>query len=280
MAIVRNRAELVLAAAMRENPQLVGKLSYSNCYVYDYGTVSATRSNCVIKGRYNRGLRGKVKVMFTKLDIVKMLLGLQPEVRVNGATTTKDLLPAINARYGFDLREEEIVDLPLENEGTTATLQVAATCSLYRGTVVFQVNPAPVALDGLVVTRDLTLALDVWPSGTLVNGAVLSLGHDYTSIRGQLSSVVSGAILDAAQAAALAGLFNPIDRVPWTATTGSTYSLLGAEVLFNGPTKDVGVELSPIAKGLFSDVLIIKPSKQHNTNMEATPVAFHYNVFK
>lgn len=278
MAIVRNRAELVLAAAMRENPKLAGMLSYSNCYVYKYGAASPTKGSCVIKGRYNLGIRSKVSVKYTKLDLPTMLKGIAPVVNVSGANTTVEVLPAINARYGFDLKPEEIVDRPLDSEGTVALIEVLPTCSLYKGVVSFTVNPAPVSLESLVVERSVDIQIDVWPSDTRMNGSTLSLGHDYTAVAGQLGSIVAGVLADDT-ATTLAGWLKSIDSVPWTATANSAYSLMSAKVVFNGLSSEVPVELSPAAKVLFSNVLIVEPSKDLNTNMEATPVAFHYNVF-
>lgn len=278
MAIVRNRAELVLAAAMRENPELAGQLTISNCFVYKYGAFSPTKGSCTIKGRYGLGIRSKVSVKYTKLDLVTMLIGLVPTVNVSGAASTVALLPAINARYGFDLKPEEIVDRPLEEDGTKAVIEVLPTCSLYKGTVTFAVGPQPVSLDTLVVERSVDIKIDVWPSGDRINGSTLSLGHDYTAVAMQLGSI-SGDVLADADATALAGWLKSIDNVPWTATANSAYSLMGAKVVYNGRSAAVPVELSPAAKVLFSDVLIIEPSKDLNTNMAATPVAFHYNVF-
>lgn len=278
MAIVRNRAELVLAAAMRENPNLAGMLSYSNCYVYKYGAASASKGSCVIKGRYNLGVRSKVTARYIKLDLPTMLKGIPAVVNVSGAETTVALLPALNARYGFDLKPNEIVDRPLDSNGTVAVIEVLPTCSLYKGTVSFTVNPAPVSLESLVIERSVDVQLDIWPSGTKMNGSTLSLGHDYTATARQLGSIPPGPITDE-MATALAGWLKPIDNIPWTATANSAYSLMGAKVVFNGLSSEVPVELSPAAKVLFSNVLIVEPSKDLNTNMEATPVAFHYNVF-
>lgn len=276
MALIRNRADLILAAAMRDNPTIPIALSYANCYVYKYGSYSSKKGFCYVKGRYGEGVRGKLRVKYAKLDIAVLLQEITPRVFFSGAKTVIDLLPAINARYGFDLAPTDVVDHPLSEDGKSVTLEMASAGTLYRGTVQLSVESALPNLEVLVGERQLDPPLSYWPIGDRLTGSFLSIGHDYTEVGDRLSSYAPGAYETPTE---LVSLLNRVDGVPWTVVAPAAYSLDGLEVLYNGSTTAAPGGLSPLLRALFSNALIVRVNQVANTNLSATPIVFHYNVF-
>lgn len=278
MALIRNRADLILAAVRADNPTLPQQLSLGNCAVYRYGSFSKSKGFCTVKGRYGSGVRTKVIVKYNKLDVALLLKNVDAGVNFTGALTTKDLLPAFNTRYGFDLTADEIVDKPLENGGKLARLELNSKSTLYRGITTFKVDPALPTLGSVVGVRQLDPVLQYWPVQSGFNGSMVSIGHDYTAVGLQLSSIVVGA-LSAANATQLAGWLTSVDSNPWVGHGPAQYSLNSAEVIYNGPVEGVDAEYAPLLRAFYNRILIIKPNPVQNTNMGSAPVAFHYNVF-
>lgn len=278
MALIRNRVDLVLAAAMHDNPSLPQELNYGNCYVHDFGSFSSKKGFCQIKGRFGTGVRGKLHVKYNKLDVGVLLANVRTWVYKTGAVSTLDLVPEINAMFGFDLTAADIVDHPLTNGGSTGLLEIATTSTLYRGSVTLRVGTGPTSLDPVLSVRDLTPALTVWPLQEYLNGCFVSLGHDYTAVSNALLSFTQGQLTNT-QAADLATFLSSVDGVPWTALSQSNYSLRGATVLYNGPNSGVPELYAPLLKSLFSHLLVFKVDRSENQNLATTPIAIHYNVF-
>lgn len=278
MALIRNRADLILSAAMRDNPTISQTLQYGNCYVYGYGSFSSQKGFCDIKGRYGTGVRGKVRCKYRKLDVSVLLKEIDPWVYFTGALSTVDLIPAINARFGLDLTAPDIVDHPLQEAGKKAIIEMAASSTLYRGTVTVNVGKSLPVLDVLVAERSLDPQLSYWPLQEQVRGAFLSIGHDYTQVGLQLLGAGTG-ILSDERSTQVASLLGSVDGTPWVAVSDASYSLKNAQVHYNGIATNAPVEFAPLLKGLFSHVLILSVDRDHNTNMDSTPLAFHYNIF-
>lgn len=278
MALIRNRADLILAAVRLDNPQLSQQLSLGNCSVYRYGNFSKSKGFCTVKGRYGTGVRDKVIVKYNKLDVAVLLAGIDAMVNFTGATTTKDLLPAFNTRYGFDLTVADIVDKPLESGGTVARLELANSSTLYRGTTTFKVFPALPTLSAVVGQRQLDPVLQYWPVQSGFNGSMVSIGHDYTILGQQLVGLQAGVLSDT-QAVTLASWLSAVDANPWVGHGPANYSLKEATVVYNGPVEALPANYSPLLRALFNHILVVTPSPIQNTNMGSAPIAFHYNVF-
>jgi len=278
MALIRNRVDLVLAAAMRDNPTLPMELNYGNCYVHDFGSFSSKKGYCQIKGRFNTGVRGKLRVKYHKLDLAVLLENVRPWVYKTGALSTLDLLNEINSTFGFDLTAADIVDHPLIDGGSKAVLEIATSSTLYQGQVTLRVAPGLVSLDGAVLLRDLAPSMTLWPLQPYLNGCFISLGHDYTAISSALLGFQSGLLTDS-QAADLAVYLSSVDGNPWTSVSQSQYSLRGATISYNGPASAVPALYAPLLKSLFSHLLVFTVDRSQNTNLATTPVAIHYNVF-
>lgn len=276
MALIRNRADLILAAAMIDNPTFPAALNYSNCYVYKYGSYSSKKGFCFIKGRYGKGIRGKLRVRYAKLDIDVLLREVERKVYFSGAATVVDLLPSINARFGFDLTPTDVVVKPVAPDGKSVVLEIASASTLYRGTVTLSIAPAHANLELLVTERQLDPTMSYWPLVERQNGNFLSIGHDYTEVGDQLSGYSSGVLTDPV---GLAVLLNRVDNVPWSSVPSTIYSLSQANVLYNGSSAALPTELSPLLRALFDSVLVLEINQTTNTGLSSTPIAFHYNVF-
>ena len=277
MPIIRNRADLVLAAVAKDNPSLGVTLGLGNCWVYKIGSFSTSKGFCTVKGKWGTGVRAKKVVRYHKLDLTKLLQDVSHLVRATGYTKISEILTQINDTFGLDLTSADIIDHTFTESGTKGLLEISPNSNFYTGSVDLFIRPAPLTLASQILVRNLAPALEYWPVQGALSGAYLSLGHDYTIVGPQLASI-TGATLTDAQASSLASWLSGVDGVPWTALAGQ-YSLKGATIVFSGKSEDTPAAYQPLLKGLFNRVLVLKPNTTYATNLAAAPMAFHYNIF-
>lgn len=105
--------------------------------------------------------KGYVGSNIVNLDRLKgelLFLNYTPKITVDSPATTADLLPAINARFGFQITTAEIVDVALSAAGSDGSITQLITfkdsCLAYEGKFTVIVNPGTVVQDGVLLTED------------------------------------------------------------------------------------------------------------------------------
>lgn len=278
MPLIRSRSRLIIDAVAADNPDLPFVPTLENCYVYGLQTVQAKKSVAMIHGRFGTGYRGRIQVWFNKYDVKTLTHNCDRNVINNGGKTTLAYLEEINRRYGFELKPNEIQDLPVMSGGTICRLTIQLECLMYTGTVDFRITEPQPDLSELITIRDLEPQFNTHGMGTAIPGAVLAQGHDYSDVADVLSAVTG--TLDTASATSLSTALQSIDTVPWGIVAETLYSLVGAEVLYSGPTVGLPAELqvNDLLMPGYAYVLVLKPAHV-NTGLTATPILYHYNVY-
>jgi hypothetical protein len=106
--------------------------------------------------------RGETLLMYRRIHVAKALLGLPPFVAARGsAEKVSQLLPQINARFGYNILPEDVVDADLEpsvdaEEEVPFTLTIAPDSLIYVGAIGFVVvGETPIRLDVAVTETQL-----------------------------------------------------------------------------------------------------------------------------
>lgn len=278
MPLIRSKARLIIEAVAADNPNLPFVPTLDNCYVYALQTIEAKRSAAIIHGRFGTGYCGRHWVWFKKYDVAIMTKNCDLEVVDNGGKTTLAYLEEINRRFGFDLKPNEVQDLPVMNGGKTCRLKPQLECLMYTGTVDFSiVGPQP-DLAQLITQRELEPVFNPHQVGVSIPGAMLAQGHDYSDVADVLTTV-SGT-LDTAVAMQLSTALQTIDTVPWGIVANTLYSLVGAVTLYSGPTVGIPPELqlTDYVMPGYDSVLVLQPDTV-DTGFTNTPIVIHYNVY-
>lgn len=278
MPLIRSKARLIIEAVAADNPDMPFVPTLENCYVYDLQTTEAKKSSAMIHGRFGTGYCGRHRVWFHKYDVAVMTKNCNLDIVENGGKTTLAYLEEINRRFGFDLKPNEVQDLPIMSSGTVCRLKPQLECKMYTGTVDFNlVGPKP-DLSELVTVRELEPVINPTGMGASIPGAVLAQGHDYSDAADVIQTI-SG-VLDTATATKLSTALKAIDTVPWGIVANTLYSLVNAEVLYGGPTVGIPSELkvSQLVVPGYDSVLILKPVTDR-TGFTATPIVIHYNIY-
>jgi hypothetical protein len=276
MALIRSISALVLDAIAKDNPDLPIKPTLDNCTPYAFATNEARRSQCLVKGRFGSGLRGKTRVWFHKLDVDVLTKLIDRSVPKVAGTTTLAYLPAINRMYGFDLKPSEIVDYPVINNGKTVRLTVQPENIVFCGTVDLTIRESYPTLVDLITVKDIEPAFNPLGFGETIPAVVLTYAHDYSAVGGLLAPLTVG-VLDTATSTALATGLKTVDTVPWGLVPDTLYSLADAEVLYNGPSANVPEAWRPYTSTRYDYVLLIQPV--NSVGLSDFPLIINYNVY-
>lgn len=185
---------------------------------------------------------GKNWVVYDRVPISAMLNRLpDPTVlRVDNPKTVKDLLRAINRRWGIGLEDRDIIDDPivLDSDGkATVTMMIHPDSYLYTGSFTFSVVPGDAMLSENVTTT--AQAGFTYPDGNIdyVGGQKgyaqpYSYSFDFTLKETELRALKVGTDLTG-----LADILTYITKTTWTNSASdvdNAYTVTGAEILYNG----------------------------------------------
>lgn len=101
---------------------------------------------------------GSVVVTYNRVDISTVVGTKGIVFDVTSETQYSDLLTAINARYGISLVAADIEDGALPEataEGTSATLTIAATSLVFKGTLSITLDVPDQPLSGVITNTEL-----------------------------------------------------------------------------------------------------------------------------
>ena len=176
--------------------------------------------------------------------------------------TTKDLLPALNRRWGLDFKATDIKDVPIEYRNGRVVIPLSDTNLWFTGELLLPVwpkeegayvvpwEPRIVVLPNAIgdLTRELTTA------------SVITHAVDYTAASAACAAMpvapsrawVNG---DATKLAALASAMRAVDGLSWYASTSAmgAYNLVYSHCLYNGPTEGFKLDLPKQGSAWFNN---------------------------
>lgn len=275
MALIRNRSVLVIDAIIRDNPEL-SHLNRSNVWVYRFREEEEGKASALVHGRYGMGAYGRMRVKYNKLDVDVMTLECNKTLPRTAAMSTVGVLATINELFGFALKYDEVFDHPIVDG--LIILEPKPSSALWRGRTEFYFyDPGP-GLGTIITDREMDLsAMDKYGVALAFPGSMLSMGHDYTELRAELSVFNSDAIISQAVATDLSVRLKAVDGVSWGFLPNTSYSLAGARVIYNGPVSGVPPVALDMVASKFDCVLVLELSG--DVGLSATPVVFHYNNY-
>lgn len=278
MPLIRSKSALIIESINAENPKLPKPLTLSNCYLYNFQYIDATKARCIVKGRYGSGIGGNTWVTYNKLDVDVLTKNCERDVVENSGNSTLDYLPVINFRYGFDLEPGDVKDHSVVNK--TCILELQPESTTFCGRVEFKIVAPRPDIGQVISSKEMTVNFAKYPTGDLLNGFVLTVAHDYSMIGEALYTQPSGVLADA-DAIALANELKSVDGVPWGIVADTLYSLIGSEILYNGTVVDYPDSefKQDVVRDRFEHVMIIKPVPT-TTGLTAQPLVIHYNLYQ
>lgn len=170
----------------------------------------------------------------------------------DSAMSTKDLLPELNRRWGFDFTESDIKDVPIEYREGRVVIPVSDTNLWFTGELLLPVWPKEedayaVAWDPRVVVLPNTTGV---LTRELTTASIITHNVDYSDESATCAGVPvapgrTWVNADNAKLVALATAIRSIDGLPWYSNTAAmgAYNLAYAHCLYNGPTEAFKLDL-------------------------------------
>lgn len=168
------------------------------------------------------------------------------------AVSTKDLLPELNRRWGFDFTENDIKDVPIEYRNGRVVIPMGDANLWFVGELLLPIWPKE---DGAyVVPWEPRIAVSPNATGDLTRelttGTIVTYNVDYSGISAVCAAVPvapsrAWVNTDTTKLAALASAMRSVDGLPWYASTAAmgAYNIVYSHCLYNGPTEGFKLEL-------------------------------------
>lgn len=204
------------------------------------------------------GYIGSVDITYNRLDIgllfekiaVNLDLGEDGSGNPIKPATTKDLLPALNARYGLGLDVSDITDAPVTTTGNApwqATITIATGSLAYVGELDLTVGPDPEVgerLNTVILTTNLNGLMYPNSDTTKAQAREYSWGVDANSISQWLDA---RAVNDVIADNSLATELNKIVPEVWKYDADNLvdYNTAGAKVVYTGVNDAVDANGDP-----------------------------------
>lgn len=210
---------------------------------------------------------GEVTVSYTRWPMGKLSSLIGTELRISGVTTTLDVAIALNEQFGFGITSNDIdtTVVNLTNGSGPVTLVSKATSRGWTGQVTFNITPGRFRLETNLLVKRLPGLLypnrrKDKPYAELYSYPRDFSGH-YAALR-PIAPTTSPEILEEIKNILVAATGDA-----WSSTEVRRYSLLNAEVKFNGLTSHQSVSnddyewvmvisLTDDCQGLAGDLII------------------------
>lgn len=109
-------------------------LTTENVVLESIGVLSgqSTNTKATLRPLPDGGFTQSITIGWRRLDLGKLFMGIPVMIRNPDVTTTRDLVPILNAMYGTELAREDILSASLPPNATNANVVMTADpASLY-----------------------------------------------------------------------------------------------------------------------------------------------------
>lgn len=235
--ITHTGLDQLLVEARKENPWLPHGALTQNIRLSDV-SIKDGKATGIMSGRYGSGYDGFVNVTYHTIDIGKLFAGKPLVVGIVEPKPIHELLEDIYSYTGIKFGTGDIENIEPEHElPYTTKIKAKSTSAVYIGETAITFQKREQRLDEVITRGDYSVDFRAFDQSSpdRARGEHFTYGTDYTTIVNALSGITVGT-LDAIAATALATNLNAVDDRPWTPSdTTDLWSLLGANVIYNGP---------------------------------------------
>lgn len=207
----KGSTDTVLDAINTENAITVNPLSLKNVgfgIPMAVSTPGATQNARVrIYGLMRQGYQGTVDIEYRRLALEALFENQTLLVQASGAKTLNDLLPAINATYATNFEKGDVVNVDVSALGDDyiVTLQTAASCLMWSGSVDIRVVKARPSLGSLILKQQMDIVKAPFPVSGAKRLEYVAWGYNFAEAATELFKY-SGKYADASLASVINGV--------------------------------------------------------------------------
>jgi hypothetical protein len=265
--------QMVLDLIISENPGLVGATLNNVEFVGVPVVLSGASTQAKLRGKRGSGFTGVKAVTYNRLHLGTLFTNVTLRAQVYNATTSLDLIPAINDRYGLNLNAAEMVSFAIANGATSANVSISVSSSpgsfVYYGAATCAWTKGNLQLTDYYPNRTLN---SVTTPDVMLKAYQLDFSDTLTTLQAHNTTVAFSSASSTAQA--IVGALKTKVGLPLTLSATTTpgtdpYDLAGYTLSFT--TADVIQDSSP----LFRNVAVLTPPVAYGN--QYAPIYLHYN---
>lgn len=255
--------DLFYALVKKENPTLPTVVDKTTTMLVDGSELPDGRFKATLVGIYGAGWKGKLDVVYKRLDIAKLL---NPAVTVNAVAPVSvyELFEDIYRNVGIRFGEGDVQDAPAGSSMPyTVRLKAKPTSALYYGEVDITVDVRIPYLDEVLESGDYdSVMTELDPTALPVE--FITYSNDYTSIASNIDYhpqpfIANDVLADDARTQQLMAAMTTVDGLPWG--VDAQWTLVGGTVLYHG---DVATAPTEYGQGKsFERILAVRTANDH-----------------
>lgn len=183
--------------------------------------------------------QGQTEVYYNRLLLQDLAKLVTLTMKAPSVTTSHDLLPFLNDRFGLNLEESDIELVDAEDHIDYKTVQLTAVPESlgWVGTVSVSVSQGDIALETYLTNTVLDGLNYPTPYATLPFAQMYSYWRDFSVHVAYLKTITAGQAIPQE----LADILSDITGDTWFRTGYHEFSLGGAQVIWAGKTADNGL---------------------------------------
>lgn len=183
--------------------------------------------------------QGEVEIFYNRLDLADLGRLVTLTLKAPSVTTSHDLLPFLNARFGTNIETTDVVLVAAEDHVDYKTVQLTAeTNSLgWIGTVLVNVAQGDIPLANYLTVTALPGLDYPTPYATLPFAQMYSYWRNFSEHVNYLKTLTAGQAIPQELATIMTGITGDT----WYFTGYHEFSLQGAQILFAGKASDNGL---------------------------------------
>lgn len=255
--------DLFYALVKKENPTLPTVVDKTTTMLVDGSELPDGRFKATLVGIYGAGWKGKLDVVYRRLDLAKLL---NPAVKVKAVAPVSiyELFDDIHRSVGIRFGEGDVQDAPAGSSMPyVVQLKAKPTSALYYGEVDITVDGRVPYLDEVMESGDYdSVMTELDPTALPVE--FITYSNDYTSIASNVDYhpqpfVANDVLANDARVQQLMTAMSTVDSLPWG--VDAQWTLVGGTVLYHG---DVALAPDEYGQGKsFERVLAIRTANDH-----------------
>lgn len=213
---------------------------FINPQMNDTGTNPNQNSRVILKANNNFApFQGEIEIFYNRLDFTDLAKLVTMTVRAPSVTTSHDLLPYLNDRFGLNIAESDVVLVDAEDYEDYKIVQLTASKGSvgWFGTTSVSVAQGDIPLEDYLTKTALNGLSYPTPYVALPFAQIYSYWRDFTEHVAYLKGIVKGQVIPQE----LADILTMVTGDTWIKSGYGKFSLGGSTILYAGKTEGNGL---------------------------------------
>lgn len=300
MALFNSLTDILYARINAENvlPEPVTPLN-APAVLFTHGANGASMAR--LKGVRYSGWSNFVDLKYTRIDLAKLFLNVQPRIKTGYGITARDIIGQVSSTLGLGIGTTDVVNHPIswndpeDDQVYTCRIEMVPNHPMFYGYFTVEIEGMTPSLETMVGIRDLDGLKDTSPHEGYTNSTIITYGTDYSAIGAWLKAKIAiktdnvAASMSMPLLRELAEQLKSVDGRPWMYSHANThFNLADAKIYHHMAVKDSTMPLiqktgyGTAPHGDFDNYILIIPSRTYWYGYKATDpnlwgIYIHYN---